>query len=257
MNPMRSAQIIGGLALMAMLSALTAPPLFAQVDAKPLNQVRFQTWGEDSLELVGTYYPAPESDLPVVLLLHDRGVPAADLVPLARALGSEGMTVFLPQLRGEGASVVARGRPVTAAGSWTRKQSSLMVRDLAAITHFADRQPTLSGLPWILVAEGESVGVALELLVVDDRFKGAMLLSPSPAGPLDPEHLAAAAPLVLLACDQDEQAVEALRALYGQLPRERRRMELMPCRSRGARMLEWVPGLTTQVVTWALATGGP
>lgn len=256
MISMRSLSIIGGLALTAILSATLPSPAVGQSGPPPLDSVLFQTWGADSLRFYVQHYPRPESDLPVALMLHDRGAGSAGFEKLALTLGGFGMPIFLPDMRGEGSSVLASdGRRVFPAERWTAAHSSLMVKDLASLLRFADNQSTLRGRPWIILCEGEAVGMALELMKADSRFVGAVLLSPTPAESVDPSLLGEGAPLLLLACDQDVEAVAGLRALYAELPKERRRMELLPCRSRGVRMLDWVPGLVDQVTAWCLEKG--
>ena len=78
------------------LGLLAGGPLAAEGESR--NWVRFQTWGVDSLELFASYYPAEPSELPVALMLHDRGGDGSDLARLATVFARSGIPVFLPDM---------------------------------------------------------------------------------------------------------------------------------------------------------------
>ncbi len=77
----------GALALMAYLCLVVITADAAEERSR--NWIRFQTWGVDSLKLYASYYPAQVSELPFVLMLHDRGGKGAKnraVVAVARKL---------------------------------------------------------------------------------------------------------------------------------------------------------------------------
>jgi alpha-beta hydrolase superfamily lysophospholipase len=212
--------------------------------------VRFQVWTPDSLALFASYYPTGQMTGPVALLLHDRGGEGIDLAPLAMTLQASGTPVFLPDLRGEGDSVGgARGR-VQGAARWRLPERVLIRKDLAEILDFAAAQAVLRDRAWVLVAVGESAGIALELMQADSSFSRLALLSPRCEDDLDSAAFAQLEPVLLLACEDDEEGSAAVRALYERLPAPARRMDLLPCRARGARLLRWVKGLDLRVADW-------
>lgn len=241
---------LGALLILALLSGL--PASAQEQKLRAVDWVRFQTWGADSLALFCSYFSAPASEAPAVLVLHDRGAQGLDFRMLALTLQAEGLPVFLPDLRGEGESIVGRRGNIPAAPAWNAKWRRVMAVDCEAVLGFARRQSGMSERPWLIVAEGEAAGLALDLLLGDGPFRGAVLLSPFPPADLAEDALGTGFPLLLLACDQDPDAVAALRELYAKLPAEARRMELLPCRSRGSRMLNWVDGLDAHISDWCL-----
>jgi alpha-beta hydrolase superfamily lysophospholipase len=242
-----------GLAVLtlALALALAAPAAAADL-------LRFQLWTADSLALVGGYFRAPAGPRPVALLLHDRGVTGGSLAGLAESWQSLGVSVFLPDLRGEGDSRLSTAGPVAPAAAWDASARALLARDLETLLAFADRQPDLRGRPWVIGAEGEACALALELLAGPGgaRYAAALLLSPLPTADLAPAAAAVPQRLLLAACDQDAESLAALRQLYaveaagsGE-PGATRRMELAPCRSRGARLLAASQELPARFLRW-------
>ncbi len=239
-------------------AALTALALALGPSGAAADVVRFQLWTADSLALVGGYFRAPAGPRPIALLLHDRGQNGGGLAGLAESWQALGLAVFLPDLRGEGGSRLSTAGPVPAAAAWDAAARALLARDLEALLAFADRQPGLAGRPWVIGAEGEACALALELLAGPDaaRYEAALLLSPLPTPDLAPAAAAVPQRLLLAACDQDEESLAALRALYareatGATPAgATRRMELAPCRSRGARLLAATTGLPARFLRW-------
>jgi alpha-beta hydrolase superfamily lysophospholipase len=233
---------------------LLAAVLLAPPPARAADIVRFQVWTEDSLALYGGYFraPAARTPRPIALLLHDRGQTGGDLVGLAESLQALGASVFLPDLRGEGRSRLARAGPVPPAASWDATARARLARDLEAVLAFADGQPELGGRPWLLAAEGEACALALELMAGAGgaRYTAALLLSPLPAPDLAPAAANPRQRLFLVACDQDEASLAAVRALYGTDAGATRRLELAPCRSRGARLLAASPDLPARFLRW-------
>jgi alpha-beta hydrolase superfamily lysophospholipase len=240
-----------GLAALALALMLAAPLAAAEV-------VRFQLWTPDSLALVGGYFRAPAGPRPIALLLHDRGQSGSALVGLAETWQALGIAVFLPDLRGEGGSRLSTAGPVPAAVAWDGPARALLARDLQTLFAFADRQPDLSGRPWVIGAEAEACALALELLAGPGgaRFTAALLLSPLPTPDLAPRAAAVPQRLLLAACDQDAESLAALRPLYaveaagsGEAGATRR-MELAPCRARGARLLAASNELPARFLRW-------
>ncbi len=229
----------------------------AQGMRKADSWVRFQLWGADSLALYGSYFaaPVPEDERPGLIVLHDRGARGLDFGALAQGLQAAGITVILPDLRGEGESITTRGRSMHPPEYWDSAWRHLMAEDVKALLRFADRQPSLTGRPWLLLAEGEAATLALELVNDHPRFHGAILLSPSPAPDQDPALAELDGRVLMFTCDQDLEMVAKLRELYQLLPQESRRMELLPCRSRGSLMIKWVPGLADRIRAWILTDG--
>jgi hypothetical protein len=244
-------RIGAGLAVLALALALAAPAAAADV-------VRFQLWTPDSLALVGGYFRAPAGPRPIALLLHDRGQNGGALAGLAETWQALGLAVFLPDLRGEGASRRSATGAVPAAAAWDAAARALLARDLETLLAFADRQPGLAGRPWVIAAEGEACALALELMAGPGgaRYAAALLLSPLPTPDLAPPAAAVSQRLLLATCDQDEESLVALRALYAQegagsgAPGATRRMELAPCRARGAHLLAASSGLPARFVRW-------
>lgn len=216
------------------------------------NWVRFQVWSPDSVALLASYYPSADSSGPVALMLHDRGGQGSDLAELAQYFQAAGIPVFLPDLRGEGQSVESRHGRIPPAERWGERERHLLERDLERILLFAQNQPILRERDWVLVAVGEAAALALELKATDSRFKRLALLSPRVEEDLVPAALASPDPVLLIACDEDEEAAAWVRDLYGQLPAGARRMDLLPCRSRGARIIRWVKDLDARLHTWSL-----
>jgi pimeloyl-ACP methyl ester carboxylesterase len=244
--------VLLSLLLLCLLPARRTP---AQVLVPSTDVVRFQIWGGDSLALFGSYFGARASDddRPGLIVLHDRGAQGRDFAVMARDLQDAGITVILPDLRGEGESLRTRGRSMQPPPSWDAPWRSLMAEDVAALLRFADHQPSLTGRPWLLLAEGEAASLALELMAGNSRYRGAILLSPLPAPDQDPAVAELEGRVLMFCCDQDQERVEVLRRLFQLLPPESRRMELLPCRSRGSYMIKWVSDLTDRIRAWILA----
>jgi len=242
-----------GAALAALVIALAAPAPLAAAEV-----IRFQLWTADSLALVGGYFRAPAGPRPIALLLHDRGQNGSALVGLAETWQALGLPVFLPDLRGEGGSRLSTAGPVPAAAAWASPARALLARDLEALLAFADRQPDLAGRPGGIGAEGEACALALELMAGAGgaRYAAALLLSPLPTPDLTPAAGAVPQRLLLAACDQDEESLPALRALYAREaesagePGSTRRLELAPCRSRGAHLLAASHELPARFLRW-------
>ena len=225
--------------------------------AQTADLVRFQLWTADSLALAGSYFRAFDAAQPLVLLLHDRGASSYALAPLGYGLQDAGAAVFLPDLRGEGDSVNSRRGRVSPAPAWNASARALIARDLEAVLGFADRQPGLEGRPWVLIAEGEACALALEMLAEDAerapqarRYAGGLLVSPLPTADLRASANAAPQPLLLTACDQDSVSLESVRALLAAGPEGSRRVELLPCRSRGLRALGGDLALPLRFLQW-------
>jgi dienelactone hydrolase len=244
---------LAGLALACALSGARAPAAAAASDI-----VRFQLWATDSLALVGGYFRAPAGPRPVALLLHDRGESGKSLRALAGTWQALGCAVFLPDLRGAGESRLSPAGPVRPLAAWDAPARRLLAHDLDAVLAFADRQPDLIGRPWVIAAEGEACALALEMMAAPGgaRFTAALLLSPLPAADLAPDAMALPQRLLLAACDQDEESLVVLRALYASEavgqgePGSTRKLELAPCRSRGARLLAASTELPARFLRW-------
>ncbi len=237
------------------LCLVFSDPAQAQSNLPISNVHRFQTWGADSLALYGRYFQARAiaDDQPGLIVLHGRGAQGGDFAVLARQLQAAGITVILPDLRGEGESIRTRGSSMQPPLSWDATWRRLMTEDVEALLRFADHQPTMTDRPWLLLAEEEAASLALELVAAHPRFRGAILLSPLPAVDQSPAVAELEGRVLLLSCDQDSERVELLRDLFHLLPPESRSMELLPCRSRGSYMIKWVPELTERIKAWILA----
>ncbi len=221
------------------------------MESPPANWVRLQVWSPDSVALYASYFPARDREAPVALLLHDRGGQGSDLMGLAESFQASGIPVLLPDLRGEGESVTSRRGNVAPARQWGEPEKAILARDAEAICAFADAQETLRDRPWLAVAVGEAAPLAFALADSLPRFERLALLSPRSGSALPLEPGGRALPVLLFACDEDSVAAAAVRGLYELLPAGMRRMDLLPCRSRGSRMLRWVPELTERLSAWA------
>ncbi|MBN2171505.1 MAG: alpha/beta hydrolase [Candidatus Krumholzibacteriota bacterium] len=236
-------------ALLALL--LSAGAAAAPGAAGDATHLRFQVWAADSLPLHSRYYPPASPGAPLVMFLHDRRGRGDDWRPLAEALQARGIGSLLPDLRGCGRSVRAPRAVPAAPSRWDAAFWHRLAEDLEAVMAFVDRQPGLAGRERVLVATGESAGLALALFAADRRWSRLALLSPllpEPAPPV-PEL---ERPVLLLACEGDREAVVAARRLAKQLPPALRRVEYPECSSRGPRMLRWLPALTGQLGDWIL-----
>ena len=229
---------------------LAAAPVRAADDVSG-NWVRFQTWGQDSLALYATYYPTAPGRSPVALLLHDRAGEGSDLGVLATKFARAGIPVLLPDLRGEGESTSSQRGRVGPAERWGAAELPLLVKDMEGIFAFAEAQVALRDRGWVVVAEGAAGGIALAMAESDRRLVGVVLLSPLTLG-REFDLASLEIPVLLLACAADEASVETVETLYRGLPTDLRRMDVMPCRSRGHRMLNWVTDLAGRIADWTL-----
>ncbi len=240
-------------ALMAYLCLVVIPASAAEERSR--NWIRFQTWGADSLKLFASYYPAQLSELPFILMLHDRGGIGADFGTLATRFSRAGMPVFLPDLRGEGQSTEQGRITVAPAPRWGSSELPILVKDMDGIFSFANAQEGSEARSWIVVTAGEAAGIALALAESNESVSGVVLLSPLG---LDREFDLASTevPIYLLACDSDEESADLVRSIYRWIPQDKRRMDIMSCRSRGHRMLRWVGDLGDRIVEWTMQLPG-
>lgn len=230
---------------------LTAGPAAAPAADYDPGHVRYQIWAADSLPLHGRYFPPAAPDAPLVLLLHGRRGRGDDWRSLAELLQERGAASLLPDLRGCGRSVRAPRRARAAPPRWNAAFRALLAEDLAALSAFADRQPALAGRRRVLVATGESAGLALALFAADPRWTRLALLSPLLAEDAPPPP-ALERPVLLVSCEGDREAVLAARRLAKEVPPALRQVEYPACSSRGTRMLRWLPSLGGRLADWIL-----
>jgi len=216
--------------------------------------IRYQVWAADSLELHCRYYLPAAPEAPLVMLLHDRRGRGDDWRSLAEALQVRGAASLLPDLRGCGRSVRAPRAVRAAPPRWDGDFRRRLAADLEAVLAFAERQPVLEGRGRVLVAAGESSGLALDLFIADGRWSRLALISPLLTEEA-PDLADVERPVLVLACEGDREAVVAARRLARQLPPALRRVEYPECSSRGPRILQWLPALTDRLGDWILEAG--
>ena len=113
---------VPALAIWLFSAALAADP--AAKDGGPPEPKALSVTASDGVEVSGWYYEAPgeEPALATVILLHDLGGSHETLEPLAKALQAGGCSVVAPDLRGHGASLIAKLEKAAGGG----KQANLL-----------------------------------------------------------------------------------------------------------------------------------
>ncbi|MCA9001273.1 MAG: alpha/beta hydrolase, partial [Planctomycetes bacterium] len=141
--------------------------------------IRLQT--DDKLEL-GSYYFAPsktKEKVPGVILVHDQGANAKDLITIAKALSNKKMGVLLLELRGHGDNATEDYDWSKADEKQRKAMWAFMSKDLDAGAKFLSTRKEIHNSKLILVGHGRGCALAATHSIQDRNIVATILIQPA------------------------------------------------------------------------------
>ncbi|MDP6418299.1 MAG: alpha/beta hydrolase [Candidatus Krumholzibacteria bacterium] len=219
--------------------------LSVSLNAVEPQWLRLEYTMSDSLKMAVSYYPPRGEPRGALLILHDRGGEGVWYRDFAGELQARGLAVLLPDLRGHGSSRIEGRRALP------EFEVPRICEDLQSPLDLLRSQDGLQDSNWSILAVGESAATGLRLLETEESLDRLFLLSPLGCDSLSPS-LPASSRVMMISCEEDEEALQSQTKLYLSLPPDQRRMDFLPCRSRGRSLLLSRDSLRERIRDWFL-----
>ncbi|RPH96277.1 alpha/beta fold hydrolase [candidate division KSB1 bacterium] len=147
----------------------------AAISVAEAEEIIFAT--KDSVSIAGSFYPAPVSPAPAVVLVHMLRKNRSSWTDIALTLQKNGFSVLTFDLRGHGQSTQTKRGPISEA-SFSESDFANMKYDLSAAVQWLRVRPDV--IPSKVAVIGASIGanVAINFAVEDRAISAVVLLSP-------------------------------------------------------------------------------
>ena len=140
--------------------------------------IRLKT--DDKCELSANYFPPQRAKgkVPGVMLIHDQGAKAEDLIALADYLANKGLGVLLMDLRGHGASQDERFDWKKADEKQRKAMWALASKDLEAGAGFLAKRKELHRSKLVVVGHGKGCSLAVPHAIKNRNTLSTVLIQP-------------------------------------------------------------------------------